>query len=236
MRNLLLTLALVSPFTLAVASTESRVHYVVVAPGEQPRYEATVISHVTPKTISKTFLIESVNGERYRLDFKANYAAPAAHWQITDLTSGDKLALDLQFDSPASSPHEFVAEARAMRAEGRAHKFRGTVNSGGRRVPISSDEFRDGAFEAKRSLIRNSINTEFRQRLEDLIPLLSFPQFSLACTYFGQLIDANCVPNSGLMIAQAAPSCAFDKRLGVPCSPSQAATAKEAFATRSAKY
>lgn len=219
------------------ASVEMRKHYKVISPSGIDDYVVTEISSNSEKLDRVRTIAEDAQGTRFLLTYETDYVKQVTFHEIRQI--GGQEFLRLQFWSP------WTATTRAGTIE-EAHKhpellqrndlrFEFTTAGNGVLAGGNFGLWYDVQSQREwRTRLRSMISAQFLEQLEIMwangfLTSAVGNRFAEPVRYVVYRPDC---PSAELRIEPAAPDCAFDKKLGFPCSDDQKARAEKALAVK----
>jgi hypothetical protein len=231
MKNLaLLTIVLTSTTFAALTGVENRTHYVVADKLHTPGYYVTAITRTAETDSSQIYLIKNAaTGQHIRVDITRDFRK---HETVAHYSLDNKPAVTVRMQLPfvsAKTIHETNAENK-QHAELREQDIPVTIESSGHSEKTTEKNWRRGPDAGNdHERARKAVDPNLSSVITQVIPVLSFPQLSGACSTVGFVTDdAKCAGDARLLIAEVVPDCAFDAELGVPCTADHLSKEKDA--------
>ena len=207
-----------------------RTQYVISDAAGAVLGRATIVPRWTESWDRIVVIFESESGDRLLLENVTEYEARTTEWRIGDLRGDDWIALRLPLPFSGRTRREALAEADAtqmqifrlgrdeLEFETKTGKWRGSEAAwkGEERVTLTRDLRRSISFELLETIERVAdvafaIESAHGERM-----ILEYLLYRPLCA------------SDKVRAVEAVPDCAFDARLGFPCSEKQLKRAKKA--------
>lgn len=207
-----------------------RSHLVITDSGGRTLGRATRMSQWTEAWDRGTVVFESEHGDRLLLEDEADYDARILEWRIRDWKGDDFIAMRVPLPFSGTTQTEAFAEADATRMqiftmsrdeieiETKAGTWKGSEAAwnGEARAALTRDLRRSISFELLETIERVAESGFAIEAARGHRSMLEYLLYRPVCGA------------ESIRVTESVPDCAFDARLGFPCSEKQRERAKKA--------